>query len=75
MITIKCNPYSEREIQKLRNLLSIAAEKLCEAADESTDCQGVYGLSSCEDCPYKHVCYDLNHAEAYLDGLLDRRGL
>lgn len=74
MITIKCNPYSEREVVKLHRLISDSLDKLCEYADESVDCTGVYGCDSCTDCPYKHVCYDLNQCDAYLEGLQERRG-
>lgn len=73
MITIKCNPYTEKEVSKLNFLITKALDTLCEHADGSVSCPGVYGCDVCNDCPYKHICYDLNHCQAYLDGVEDRR--
>lgn len=61
MITLKTNPYNEKELKQLLRIL-VASEKLM----QSHFCKG----RNCKACEFRHLCYDLSHARNYAEKLV-----
>lgn len=60
MLTLKSkNNYSEHEISALHELLWTALDELC----DYVNCTNL----RCKDCPYKHLCKDLNDLKKHIE--------
>lgn len=60
MITIRCNPYTDAEVQMLYKILRRAEVQL-----QVECCKD----KRCDECEYRHLCYDLDKCSAHMRNL------
>ena len=71
MITLKLNTYSDEEcLNLLKALHGMNAWLVRKCYDYDTEHQNL-----CPTCPHKHMCYDVDHAIAYIRKTLEERRL
>lgn len=58
MITLKLATYSQTEVDELARLLQLLQPKLHTHCEPSRPCR---------DCPYRHICMDINQATMYAE--------
>lgn len=63
MITVKTAPYSEKEIRALSYVMHSAKTTFT-----ATFCKPE---TPCNECLYRHLCYDLSKASQYAEKKLD----
>lgn len=63
MITLRTNPYSEKEKVMLASVFAtmeaVLMKKVCEHLDYC-----------CKGCEYRHLCYDITNAREHAEKLL-----
>lgn len=59
MITIRCNHYNDKEVYMLFKLLRTSESEFL-----AENC-----METCDNCEYKHLCYDLEKARRYMRDL------
>ena len=60
MITLRMNPYSDREKEFIADLLSDLRSDLLRKCP-----QHQFEYKYCDDCPVRHVCYDVIQVAEY----------
>ena len=61
MITLRVNPYSEKEVAKLTELLKRMEDELCPPSK----------FRACKGCEFRHVCYDLMSAREHAEKVVN----
>ena len=62
MITLRVNPYSKKELERLADLL-----KAMEFHMTANYCKN----GNCKTCEYRHLCYDLTSAREHAEKLVE----